>query len=259
MADEMLVKRYNVSKRACSDDPLPVRLALRVLSVRERLAEQSRHQSATKKGGRPLLVLPSERISICASYEVLIHDLKILQNWLKQKGEDVPISVVWTWICERSRDGTSRLLFWPEFLKWVTTDSYIDTKQLNHHSGGKLTETYTLPQVLAQNFLAKSYPVVEETIRHILKQRSPKQQAKKRLLEDILTIFNGQDKMSSVELVSAMKESDRSNWKDLTPKVLAGLLRPSVKVLAVRLPGGRVAKGYKRKDLERALRSIALP
>ncbi len=243
---------------SCSDQPLPVRFAKKVLKVRQKLADQYRHKGATKKGGRPPRIFPSQKISICASYKELIHDLKILQNWLKQ-GKDVPISMVWTWLCERSRDGTIRLLFWPEFLKWVTTDSYIDTKQLNHHSGGKLTETYTLPQVLAQNFLAKSYSVSEEKIRHTLKQGSPKQQAKKRLLEGALTVFNGQDKMSSVELVSAMKESDRSNWKDLTPKVLAGLLRPSVKVLAVRLPGGRVAKGYKRKDLERALRSIALP
>ncbi len=254
VAEEMIVDGGNLGKRICSDDPLPIRLAELVLRTREKLAEEYRHKSATKKGGRPPLILPSQKIAICASYKKLIQDLKVLQKWLKQKGKDVSIPMVWTWLCERSRDGTIRLLFWPEFLDWVTIESYIDTKQLNHHSGGKLTDTYTLTQVLAQIFLANSYSVSEEKIRHTLKQGSPKQQAKKRPLEGALIVFNGQDKMSSVELVSAMKESDRSNWKDLTPKKLANLLRPlGVTQGGVRLPGNKTPRGYKRRDLEQAL------
>ncbi len=158
----------------------------------------------------------------------------------------MPISKVWTWLCERSRDRTIRLLFWPEFLNWITDDSW------------HVVATYASPQMLAQDFLAEHYRVSEETIRLILKNGNPKQQAKKRLLEDILTIFNGQEKIPSAELVSTLKESDYSSCKDLTQKKLANLLRPfRVKPRTVRLPGNRTPKGYKRKDLERALRSIA--
>ncbi len=255
----MRLSYSNLVTRSCSDKPISIRFTKRVLRARKELAEQHLHQSATKQGGRPPLTFPSQWISICASYKELIHDLKILQKWLKQKGKDVPISMVWTWLCERSRDRTIRLLFWPKFLDWVTIESYIETKQVNHHSGGKLTETYTLPQVLAQNFLAKSHDVSEETIKFILKRRSPKQQAMTPLLEESLTIFNGQEKISTAELVSTLKESAHSSWKDLTPKVLAGFLRQvGVKSRTIRLPGNRTPKGYYRRDLVRALRSISL-
>jgi len=244
LAEKMRVSYCNLVTRSCSDKPISIRFAQRVLDVRPKLAEQ--YHQATKKRGRRPRTFPSEEISICASYKKLKDDLKVLQKWLEQKGKDVPMSMVWTWLCERSRDGTIRLLFWPEFLEWITTDS--DHAKL----------AYASPYVLAQQLLAKTRDVSEGTIKSILKKRSPKQQAMKRLLEGALTIFNGQEKISTAELVSAMKESDHSSWKDLTPKVLANRLRPlGVKVGTVRLSSKQTAKGYKRRDLEQALNNLS--
>jgi len=205
-----------------------------------------------------------------ARYQELIHDLKILQKWLKQQEQPVHISSLWDWLCERSRERTVRLLFWPEFLECVKADPYcitVASSKIKLSRGvdpSHIDATYAPPQVIAQEFLAASYGVSEETIRLVVKRGDPKHQAIIRqtqsLLEDLLTIFAGAKAMASKDLVKALKKLDHSRWEDLTQKILANLLRPlRVEVGTVRLSGKKTLKGYYRKDLERALRSTVLP
>lgn len=247
LAEKMGVDNSSLYKKSRSDKPLPVRWAERVFRVRQKLAKQSRHQGATKKGGRPPRILPSQRVSICASYRVLVYDLKILQKWLKQQDRDVPRSRVWTWLCERSRDRTIRLLFWPEFIDRFTSDSCTAI-------------AYATPKELAEDFLVEEYKVSVAEIRLILKRGSPKRQAMKRPLEDILTIVAGAKAMSSKDLAKALEESGHAIWKDVTQIKLAKKLKlAGVKPRGVRLPGNKTPNGYYRKDLQRALSSIILP
>ena len=226
--------------------PVSVNMARKLLKIREKLTTQFQHQGATPQGGRPLRIPLSERVSMWAKYQELVHDLKILQKWDKQQGGRVQIDKVWDWLCERSRDQTLKsLLFWPEFLDSFTTDSCIDDPS---------------PKVLAQEFLAESYDVSAETIRPVLRRGDPKYQAKARqnqlLLEASLTIVDGAEAMASKNLAKALTKSNPATWKDLTQTNLAAKLKlAGVKPRTIRLSGNKTPKGYYRKDLERALKN----
>ena len=89
-----------------------------------------------------------------------------------------------------------------------------------------------------------------------------------RLLGDVRRVFDerGVDRLSSEELVKALRADDEAPWDDLrgrplTPRVLGRLLGPyGVKSRSIRLDDGRIPRGYLRASFEDAWeRYLILP
>lgn len=250
MAKKMRVNYSNLCESSRSDKPISVRFAKRVLKARQELAGQSRHQGAPSQGGSSYSISPSERASIYARYQRLSRDFEILQQWRKRQDGGVSKDSMWNWLCERSRDRTIRLLFWPEFLDWI----------LGYTEDPWTLDVISAPQGLIQGFLADSHNVSERTIRRTLDNVHPEHQANIRqarpLLAEMISILAGAPAMFSKDLVKALKESDPAAWKDLTQIKLANELKAvGVEPRTVRLSGKKTLKGYYKADLERALRN----
>ncbi len=127
----------------------------RVIAVRQNLLTEFRRRGATAKGGRPRLLLPSEKAELPSKRRALRAELSALRKWLREQDGRVSSRDVWDWLCSQSRSGVMRtLLFWPQFHEWVKR-SY---DQISFHQG------QWIPYDLAIQFLADEYGASEETI-----------------------------------------------------------------------------------------------
>jgi hypothetical protein len=135
---------------------LPLELANRVIFLRSTSANQSRHQAATRWGGRPRLLLPSDKEALPNKYRLLRQELKLLRQRVRQQDDKLGIDQVWDWLCEQSRKGTIRtILFWPQFHRWL---------EKNYGCVSSLRGSFS-PSELASQFLADDYHTSVKTIK----------------------------------------------------------------------------------------------
>lgn len=87
--------------------------------------------------------------------------------------------------------------------------------------------------------------------RHFVLEAEPAEQSLGvQLLSDCRAIFDGRDRVTSEELITALRRLDESPWNDLQGKMLdvrrlAGLLKPyGIKSRDIKHPDGKVTKGY---------------
>ena len=111
------------------------------------------------QGGRPPVVLPTEREEIPLKYRILQNELKLLRLWLRGQGQKVGMNDVWGWLCRLRRQGKIRILFfWPEFFHWLA----------KNHEQEAFYNCVWLPSDVAREFLAAEYVATERTIRRIV-------------------------------------------------------------------------------------------
>jgi len=139
------------------DKPLSVNLAQKVLTLKRALVGQYRSQAASKKGGRPRMLLPSERADLRRKYADLRRELKLLRGWLQGETGRQSMARVWQWLCEQSRLGVIRtLLFWPQFFRWMES---------RYSMKGFLKVAAWVPNEVAIEFLADEIGASFDTIR----------------------------------------------------------------------------------------------
>jgi hypothetical protein len=156
-----LGKRYNWAgdrtRPIKLHEPLSRNMALRVLELRDSLRQQYRTTGAIPKiGGRPRVLLPSERAELPGKYRALLADLRLLSGFVKEKGRTAKMDAVWEWACNHRRQGHIRTLFyWAPFYNWIEEDVLL---------GGAW-----LPSDAAIDFLAAEYGTAHDTIRLIVR------------------------------------------------------------------------------------------
>ena len=238
---------------------LPVEMARVFLAVRRGYLEDYRKQGATTRGGRPRVLLASDRESLPTKYRLLRQELKQLRRWLIEGASRPNIEQAWEWLCEQSRQGKVRtLLFWPQLLLWLRT-SYSEDAFL----GGDW-----VPNELTLQFLADEYDVSEDTVRReaFESEEKPSENTSSeidplttRLIRDLRVVFSDQPAIPSADLVSTLNNLENSPWNQLglTSRRLADRLRPlGIASRNLRIVGN-VVKGYTRKDFEVLWQSFA--
>ncbi len=238
---------------------LPVEMAKVFLAVRRGFLDDYRRQGATARGGRPRVLLPSERESLPAKYRQLRQELKQLRRWLLEQSGTPNIDQAWEWLCEQLRQGKLRtLLFWPQFLLWLRNSYNVDAFLCADWA----------PNELTLQFLADEYDVSEETVKRVVFESEEKPSVGTsseidpltiKLIRDLHVVFSDQPAISSADLVSTLTSQEKSPWNQLglTSRRLADRLRPlGITSRNVRITG-TVVKGYTRKDFEVVWKSIA--
>jgi hypothetical protein len=94
--------------------PLPLSMADRLLASEVSLREKFGKLGSSGKGGRPRILLPSERKELLEKYKSLASDLELLLCWAELEVEGVTLDRIGEWMCGQSRAGRIQvLLFWP--------------------------------------------------------------------------------------------------------------------------------------------------
>lgn len=142
------------------DKPLSERIGKKFKFAFFKLREAFRCRASDgKNGGRPRLLLASERESLPHTYESLLRESKAILNWLHDRiGEDSQVSFeqLREWVYLEARIGRlRRIAMWPYFFEWFRGASK-DPRLLR----GGIT-----PFRLTLDFLADVYAVSIETVR----------------------------------------------------------------------------------------------
>lgn len=112
-------------------------------------------RAPTAKGGRPWAFTAADRRTLRERYGALHAELKLLRGWLSDLGARPSKAAVQDWVCAQARVGAiRRLLFWPEFFRWVE-----DTYTERGFAGAEWR-----PQEVAYTFLSKDYGVGYATV-----------------------------------------------------------------------------------------------
>lgn len=163
MADDMGLKYKTLKGNAASgrsNQALSVFIGSAFKKRMPKWRAEFRRRPAGDSGGRPLLLLQSERNRVRDDYDVLLADLKAVLNRLADQFEhDTPMSFsdLRTWIYLEARKGRlRRIAFWPELLERLADIAATDQRVLR---GG------VKPSDLAREILAVLYGVSAETIR----------------------------------------------------------------------------------------------
>lgn len=156
--DHSKISRYLALGR--QHQPLPSNVARRVLLIQPLLRQEQRKKSPTASGGRPKLLLPTERRELPTKYHVLLRDLKLIHRFLKDQYGLASLAQVWDRVCQLRRQGEIQvLLFWPQFYRWLCRA----TDEQAFVAGA------WVPADLALEFLADDYQAGVETIRRAVR------------------------------------------------------------------------------------------
>ena len=159
LAEKMRVRTQLVYQRTAPSRrgrPLPVPMARTFLSAKESLRDEYGHQVTTQKGGRPPVLLPSEKKALPVKYGELRSDLRKLRRHLREQKGKLNMMEVWAWLCQQSHPGLLRtLVFWPQFFDWLK-------KGLDAES---FLVGCWVPNELAIQFLAGAYKAAFDTVK----------------------------------------------------------------------------------------------
>ena len=136
-------------------EPVSFEMGKAIIEVRAELKAKFSAQPASRRGGRPSQLTPSEKAELPAKHDSLSGALRKLRTWIQ--GQDktaVPESALWTFLCEGFRTGgdLDALRFWPQFFSWVSSN--VDT----FRSGN------WVPHELSLQFLAADYGASESAV-----------------------------------------------------------------------------------------------
>ncbi len=136
-------------------EALSLKLARRLLKVRTELLAEFRKKPASRQGGRPKQLTPSEKAELPTKYHALHRELRGLRGWIQEQDRAPSVEGIWNWLCEQFRAGAFRTLqFSPQFFRW--TGRKFDTQTFRRGQW--------VPRDLAVQFLADDYVASEDTI-----------------------------------------------------------------------------------------------
>jgi predicted transcriptional regulator len=172
------VNRHWITHRLRADDksaPLSERIGGKIPVFWSGLKTEWRGRSASARGGRPRMLLPSEEAILPRRYRALLESLKSLLRWLKDQEVRVSDRAFRDWICAQAKHGKMRtLLFWPEFSTWVgrgfdpTSGRGMDWVTL-------LNRLSWQPSEVAADFLASELAIAPRTLTDLLTQIAGRQ------------------------------------------------------------------------------------
>lgn len=146
-----------------ADEPVSFEVGKAIIKLRAELKAKFSVQPASKRGGRPSQLTPSEKAELPSKYDALSGALKKLRVWIQ--GQDktaVAESVLWNYLCEGFRTGGDfdAMRFWPQFFSWVYSNV------ATFRSGR------WVPHELSLQFLAADYGAGESAVYEAL-HRAP--------------------------------------------------------------------------------------
>jgi hypothetical protein len=158
MADDMGLN-YETLKSGASagyhENPLSTLIGRAFKKRMPKWRSEYRHRPSSADGGRPQLLLPSERHKMRAEYKDLLPLLKRVLKYVEQEVANeraVDLVSMRSWVFLQARKGQlRRLALWPSFFGWIRERNLV-------RSGFK-------PFLLAYEFLASEYGVSVGTIR----------------------------------------------------------------------------------------------
>lgn len=157
------IRRKLTPKR--KTEALSPTLARRLLRVRAELLAEFRKRPASRQGGRPKQLTPSDKGEVPLKYHALLRELRALRAWVQEQDRAPSTDGIWNWLCERFRSRTFRTLqFWPQFFRWSSKE--FDTQSFRRGQW--------VPRDLAVQFLADDYGASQDTVAGVV-SHAPKE------------------------------------------------------------------------------------
>ncbi len=144
-------------------EALSLKLAKRLLKVRAELLAEFKKKPASRQGGRPKPLAPSEEAGLRTKYDRLHQELRALRDWIREQQPAPSVSATWDWLCDGFRARTLQALqLWPQFFRYI--EKNYDSRDFN--------QGQWIPRDLAIAFLAEDFGLTEPSLAFILTHRS---------------------------------------------------------------------------------------
>ena len=160
LADHMGLRYETLQERASpkrADQPLPATMGREFKAVYTKLREGFRHQPQGSDGGRPSLLLPSERQALRDEYKKLLPQIKGLARWVEERRaleQSIDLASLRGFVYSEARKARLRTLaLWPDFFDWCGRQRDLKVAFASQAS------------VITREFLGWAYGVKTETIR----------------------------------------------------------------------------------------------
>ncbi len=216
--------------------PLSPKIATALLSARKKLRETVTRPAASSVGGRPTALLDSDRRRHLLRYSELLAESQALRTWAIDHPRG-SLEQMWTWLCERGRTARcGSLLRWPTFFEWLRRNAGVDLLQELRASR---------PSDLALEFLGEG---TGASVRTLKRAASTTMAEIDPLLTEMLTAIDSRGALPSAETLQLPSAAQLS-----VRRLAAHMAKMGIKPVNVRV-GSAVVKGYRRADLEKAIR-----